>query len=102
MSVVVALFAVVLVVYIPNRLHRQAVEAARSKAESMAEMAAFSVSPALLFEDQKGAADALLGLHNQPDMIRVVVLNSSGRVFSQFTSARNANVKSRYEVAAPC
>ena len=101
MSGLVALFAVALVVYIPNRLHRQAVEAARNKAASMAQMAAFNVSPALLFEDQKGAADALLGLHDQPDVITVVVLDSSGRVFSQFTSARNSNVRSRYEVAAP-
>jgi sensor histidine kinase regulating citrate/malate metabolism len=52
------------------------------KAHSIAEMTAYSVSPALVFEDREAVEEVFQSAHQNKDLLWIAVLNGSGAVFS--------------------
>ena len=70
--------------YFPARLENQAIRATAAKAQSITEMTAFSVSPALYFEDRKDAEEILEGAGQSRDLAYIIVVDGSGNVFADF------------------
>ena len=70
--------------YFPARLESQAIRAIAAKAHSITEMTAFSVSPALYFEDRKDVEEALKGARQNQDLVYIVVVDGSRDVFAEF------------------
>lgn len=81
-SFLVGAISLFVYVYFPARQERQAIRALEEKAQSIAEMASFSLSPALLFEDHEDAEQALAGIRKVEDFAYLVVVDDQGRVFS--------------------
>jgi diguanylate cyclase (GGDEF)-like protein/PAS domain S-box-containing protein len=79
-TLVIGAIAVLICLTFPVRLEHQALRALAGKAESISEMTAFSVSPALLFSDSRGVRDAIQGALRNADLAYLVVANDSGRV----------------------
>ena len=80
-------------IYFPSRLESQAVSAIVAKAVSISEMTAFSISPALFFEDTDGLEEALEGTKQNEDLAYLVVLNHSGSVVATFNRESTRQVQ---------
>jgi signal transduction histidine kinase/CheY-like chemotaxis protein/HPt (histidine-containing phosphotransfer) domain-containing protein len=75
-------------IYFPSKLEEQAISSIEAKAQSIAVMTAFSISPALYFEDIESIKEVLEGAKQNHDLVYIVVLNDSGRVISAFNQDR--------------
>ena len=73
--------------YFPAKLERHAIQGLASRAHSMAQMAAYSVAPALHFGDVRAADDGLRGVRTDPDLRYVVVIDSTGEIFTAHQAA---------------
>ena len=81
-SLLIGSISIFVYFYFPARQEKQAILALGDKAKSIAEMAVFSVSPALLFNDREDAEKALEGIKKVKNFAYLVVLDVSGNVFS--------------------
>ena len=77
-----------ILVYFPRKVEQQASRAIIDKAQSIAEMTAFSVSPGLFFEDLEGVEDVFAATRENRDLAYIVVVDGSGKVFAAFNRAR--------------
>jgi signal transduction histidine kinase len=68
--------------YIPARVKASAFYALINKASNITEMTAYSVAPALLFEDTKGVAEVLESIKQDEDVIYAVLLDKDGKWFA--------------------
>jgi signal transduction histidine kinase/ActR/RegA family two-component response regulator len=68
--------------YFPARLESQAMSALSDRAHSITEMMAFSVSPALYFEDRDDIMEALAGVRRTKGLVYIVVHKESGEEFA--------------------
>jgi signal transduction histidine kinase len=64
-------------IYFPAKLEEQAIQAIAAKAKTVAEMTAFSVAPALFFEDTQSIREALEGTKQNKDLVYVAILDNS-------------------------
>ncbi len=83
-TLLIALISLFIYLLFPAQLRRQAVQSIDAKARSVAQMTAFSISSAVFFEDSVAAREALQGAQQNRDLVYVVVLDRSGRVFAAF------------------
>lgn len=81
-SLLLAVISLFIFVYLPSRLARQETEAIVEKAGSIVTMTAYSVSPALVFEDRLAAGEALKSAEQNSDLAFIVVFDDSGHVFA--------------------
>jgi len=84
---------VTLLVYFPAKLEQQQLSAIKQKAQSISNSAAFSISPALFFDDTDAALEVLESVKQNRDLEYAVVTNTSGEVFAQYNigKAEQAN-----------
>lgn len=82
--VLIGVISLFIFIYFPSRLKNQAIEASVDKAQSIAEMTAFSISSALFFDDVEGAQEVIEGAKQNEDLIYIVVLDDSGDLFIAF------------------
>ncbi len=98
-SLLIGAIAVLIYVIFPARLEHQTLQAFASRTRSIAEMTAFSVAPAMVFNDSAGLdAAAQAAIHN-PDLEFLSIRDTSGRVVLWFDHA--AAVSGRAVVAGP-
>jgi signal transduction histidine kinase/ActR/RegA family two-component response regulator len=71
--------AVLFAIFSPRRVERQAMRALEAKGESIAEITAFSVGPALQRRDVAVVRAALGAARRNPDLAFIVVTDASGR-----------------------
>jgi PAS domain S-box-containing protein len=92
-TLLIALISIFMYLFFPVKLKQQAIKLIAAKAQSVAQMTAFSISSALFFEDIEAAEEALQGTRRNHDLVYVVVLNESGNVFVAFNrdKAEKAN-----------
>jgi uncharacterized membrane protein affecting hemolysin expression len=83
-TLLIGVISVFIFIYFPSELEEQAIKAIAAKAQSIIEMTAFSVGPALFFEDIQSIEEALAGARQNKDLVYIVVLNDSGRVIASF------------------
>jgi signal transduction histidine kinase len=67
-------------IYFPAKLEEQAIQAIAAKAHTVAEMTAFSVAPALFFEDIQSIREALEGAQQNKDLVYVAIVDNSRRI----------------------
>lgn len=70
--------------YFPSRLEREAMLAIAEKASTVAEMTAYGVSAALVFDDYAAVLDVFRGARQSPDVRYIVVTHPDGAVVSSF------------------
>ena len=68
--------------YIPARVKASAFYALINKASNITEMTAYSVAPALLFEDTEGVTEVLESVRQDEDVIYAVLLDKNGEWFA--------------------
>ncbi len=83
-SLMMVLVSIFIFIFFPARLERQALKAISDKAHGIAEMTAFSISPALFFEDTENAMEVLESARQNEDLAYMVALDNSGKVIAEF------------------
>jgi len=73
--------------YFPSRLGEQALQSIEAKAQTILMMTAFSVSPALDFEDLKNIEEVLESAKQNKDLVYFLVFNESGKLVKAFKKA---------------
>ncbi len=96
-SLLIALIAIFIYWFFPSRLESQAMAAIADKANSIAMMMAYNISPALVFNDRPIVCEVVLSAKQNPDLEYVIVLDDSGNVVATFDSLRA--LKTDYQVA---
>ena len=77
--------------YFPARMEREAFDALKKKVSAIAEMAAFSIAPAVVFDDTLALMEGLAGLKANPDLRHVSVNRVDGStVLEHPTGAQGA------------
>jgi PAS domain S-box-containing protein len=94
----VGLISAFIYFYFPLKLERQAIKFAADKAQSIAEITAFNVSPILVFEDREDMDKVLYSVKQNRDIVYLVILDSNGNIFSVFNL--ETAVKSDYKFMA--
>jgi two-component system cell cycle sensor histidine kinase/response regulator CckA len=88
-SGLLALFTVLIGIFLPAWLHERAVDAAMERGRTIAELAAFSVSPALMFEDPYAAMELIeAACRADDDVFDVVVRDRANAVVAECGSRR--------------
>ncbi len=114
-ALLIAVISVFIFVFFPVRLKNQATEALIAKAQTIAEMTAHGISPALFFEDIENIEKVFKSTRQNEDLVYIMLLNDSGEtvvVFNKdkadqasFVQAKNNNHISRdgmtYNVMTP-
>ena len=95
MTAVLAMVSIGAFLYFPAALKRQAIEGVAQKAATVADMAAFSIAPALWSRDRVALAEALTGLRRNPDLVYFVLRDGSGQVFGSSTGFNLPNGATR-------
>ncbi|MCK4591645.1 MAG: PAS domain S-box protein, partial [Candidatus Latescibacteria bacterium] len=114
-TLLIAVISVFIFIFFPARLKNQATEAVVAKAQTIAEMTAYSISPALFFEDIENIEKVFKSTRQNKDLVYIMLLNDSGEtvtVFNKdkadkanFIQAKNNNYMSRdgmtYNIMTP-
>ncbi|RQW03502.1 HAMP domain-containing protein, partial [candidate division KSB1 bacterium] len=89
-----------ILIFLPLKLERQATKAIAEKAQSIARMTAFSMSPALFFDDTTSIQKDILSVLQTKDIAYVVVLDNSGNIVADHNlqSASQASFKELSEL----
>ncbi len=83
-ALLIAAICLFILLYFPYRLRQQAIGAVAAKAQSMADMTAFSVSSALFFNDVSNMEYVLSGARQDPELLYAVIVDQSGQVVAAF------------------
>ena len=83
-SLLIAAISVFIFIYFPAHLAQKQLNALGEKAETIAKMTAFSIGPALVFEDPISAKQVLNGTRQNKDLAYVIVLNAQGERFVSY------------------
>jgi signal transduction histidine kinase/ActR/RegA family two-component response regulator len=84
-SLLIAVIAVFVYVFLPARLERQAMSAVIGRAEAIRDMTAYSLSAALFFDDTVAVAEVLSGAARERDVALLRVVGARGN----FVAARS-------------
>src|SRR5256885_852364 len=84
MTLILAVVSLWIYIYFPEKLQRQALAALAQRATAIADVTAFSVAPALHFNDRVAAAAALTALRRNHDLIFYIIRQADGGVFASF------------------
>ena len=83
-TLLIAVISLFIYSYIPSKLKKGEFKAITQKALSISEMTAYSISPAIVFDDRKGAEEALQSARQNKDLVYMVVVDDSGRIFAEY------------------
>jgi signal transduction histidine kinase/CheY-like chemotaxis protein len=83
----IGLIALFILFYFPTALERQEIDAAASKARSIAGMTAYSASAGLYFGDVPAIEEAFGVARQNPDLVYVVVTGAEGRQVAAFNDS---------------
>lgn len=87
-SLLIAVICVFIYWFFPARLEEQAMVAAAEKANSIATMMAYNISPALVSDDRPTVCDVVISAKHNPHVDYVMVLDDSANVIATFDSTR--------------
>jgi two-component system, sensor histidine kinase and response regulator len=77
--------------YFPARQERQAMDALVQRALTIANMSAFTVAPALVFDDSVMLNEAFEAAKQNKDLVYIVVVDSSGTIIGEFNIGNRQN-----------
>ncbi len=93
----IAAISLFIFVYFPARLEKQAKAAIAAKAKSIAEMSAFSISPALFFGDHESIDEVIKSAKQNEDLAYLFVLDEMGHIVASFENG--SAVPTRSDIA---
>ncbi len=99
-ALVIGAISLFVFLFFPAALKRQAESALAGKAQSIGALTAFSVAPALVFDDDETIREVLRGALQSGDVLYVEVTDPSGRVLAAAPAARQPAFN-RQEVEGP-
>ncbi len=99
-TLLVALISAFIYMYFPRKLERQAIALLADKAQSITRLAAFNVSPALVFEDKHDLGQILESFKQDKEIVYIVVHDSRGEVFNAFNHAAAVRADYRLHLTA--
>jgi PAS domain S-box-containing protein len=83
-SLLIGMISLFIFFFFPSRLEKQATRAVIAKAHSIGEMTAFSVSPALYFEDVESILEVFESAKQNRDLKSLMVTDATGREVASF------------------
>lgn len=94
-SVLIAAISIFIYLYVPAVIQKQELKSYAKSANSIAEMTAYSIAPALFFADFSSVTEVLNSVRQNPDLDFVSVLNDSGRIVASINenNTRQANLQ---------
>jgi signal transduction histidine kinase len=78
---VVGIISLFIYVYFPEKLADEHLRALLNRTQSIAKMTSYTIAPALFFDDRLAAFEVLASARQNVDIVYLVVLDDSGRVF---------------------
>lgn len=88
MGALILLIASAISIYVPRKLEQEAIALITHKADTLMQLTAFTIHPALYFEDGAALEEALSGARNDKDVAYVVVTDGDGRMLAAFHRER--------------
>jgi signal transduction histidine kinase len=88
MGALILLIALAISFYVPRKLEQEAIALIAHKADTLMQLTAFTIHPALYFQDGEALEEALSGARNDKDVAYVVVADAEGRLLSAFHPER--------------
>lgn len=98
MGALIVVIAAALSIYLPQKLEEEAIALISHKAETLAQLTAFTIHPSIYFQDRAALEEALSGTRNDKDVAYVVVTDPAGRTLASFHRDRGGDV---YKVTTP-
>lgn len=100
MSAVILAISAAIWIYLPRKLEKEAISLIARKAETLAQLTAFTIHPAIYFQDRAALEEALTGTQRDRDVAFVIVTDPVGKQLAAFHPER-AGGERMYEVTAP-
>jgi len=100
MGALILLIAIAITIYVPRKLEDEAMALIGQKAETLAELTAFTIHPAIYFNDRAALEEALSGARRDRDVAYIIVTSANGQRLSEFHAERAAR-GDLYEVTKP-
>ncbi|HUP46908.1 MAG TPA: HAMP domain-containing protein [Thermoanaerobaculia bacterium] len=107
MGAIIVLISAAMWVYVPRVLEREAVALAANKADSLARLTAFTIHPAIYFQDRAALDEALSGARRDQDVAYLIVTDPAGNRLAAYHPERATGHsglsadRSLYEVTLP-
>jgi hypothetical protein len=73
MGALIVVICAAILLYLPRKVEREAVALMSSKAETLAQLTAFTIHPAIFFQDRAALDEALSGAKRDRDVAYVIV-----------------------------
>jgi diguanylate cyclase (GGDEF)-like protein/PAS domain S-box-containing protein len=83
-----ALISLALFIIAPYWYKQHSLQALENKAHSLGSIAAYSLAPAIVFEDAQGINEILASLSQSPEVEYILVFNSQGKEIARFTRSK--------------
>jgi len=105
MGVLILLIAAALFIYLPRKLEEEAIALISHKAETLAQLTAFTIHPAVYFQDRTALEEALSGTRADKDVAYVIVTDPAGKTLASMHPERATGgcgvSRDLYEVVMP-
>ena len=107
MSALILAIAAVIWIYLPRKLEQEAIALITHKAETLAQLTAFTIHPAIYFGDRAALEEALSGTRQDKDVAYVIVNDAAGNRLAAFHPERATGGRgvsrdgALYELAMP-
>ena len=107
MGTLILLIGGVLSFYLPRKLEEEAIALMSRKAETLAELTAFTIHPAIYFQDRAALDEALSGARRDRDVAYIIVTDAKGKPIASSNPQRATGGRgvsrdgTLYEVTAP-
>ncbi|HEX6099203.1 MAG TPA: HAMP domain-containing protein [Thermoanaerobaculia bacterium] len=88
MGALILLIAIAISVYLPRKFEAEAMALIGQKAETLAELTAFTIHPAIYFNDRAALEEALSGARRDLDVAYIIVTGADGQRLSAFRPER--------------
>jgi signal transduction histidine kinase len=88
MGALILLISAAIWVYLPQKLEQEAIALVTHKAETLAQLTAFTIHPSIYFRDRPALAEALRGTTSDKDVAYVVVMGADGKALASFHPER--------------
>ena len=90
MGALILVIAAAIWIYVPRKFEAEAIALIGQKAETLAQLTAFTIHPAIYFQDRAALEEALSGTRRDRDVAYVVVTDAAGRTLAAFHPERAA------------
>src|SRR5688500_9644291 len=88
MCAVILIISVAIWIYLPHKLQQEATALIAHKAETLAQLTAFTIHPAVYFQDRAALEEALSGTRQDKDVAYVIVRDVAGNRLAAFHPER--------------